>query len=275
MSRRYICFFLCLIFAVTSVSAFAETADGRGNLEERFSDVDTVDFNGATYYQKSRIKSMLFLGICDDGTDLGELGLLMAVVVDDNLKTITPIQFDYRTVFKNESKAQSTLKDAYENSAAKEEACENVLAAVNTLFPSPLIESYLGFDIEGLKLIDGNDFLLPEEEVQAKVKERLKEIKPYAETMSADSATDMMDALSEYIHTDMKSGALMKITDKIDRYEIRTTLHPQMTLFYEGNEISEEQLTEEDIVAEDIAAALDGDAFMQNIIDIFYDEIYW
>ena len=101
-----------------------------------------------------------------------------------------------------------------------------LLEEVNELIGAPLVENYLVFDVAGLESIEG----LPACDVTGldridSMKARLRNAKDYAETLPSDSATGLISTLSEYLSTEMKSGALIKIADKAERYQINPSIH--------------------------------------------------
>ena len=104
--------------------------------------------------------------------------------------------------------------------------------------------------IDGIEPSDGY--------VEAEYKERLHAIKAKAEASTTDEINGMFNALSGYIVTDMKSGALMKIVDKLDLYEGQPTI-PLPVL-------------EENMEDGQVRLAVDEDAVLPAVLDVFYEE---
>jgi hypothetical protein len=114
-----------------------------------------------------------------------------------------------------------------------EAGCLQMLSVVNGMLPLQMMEHYLALDSDGLTEYDpGETEGLTAAEI---FKNRLKTLKAQAETYSTDQLNDLFYELSDYIVTDMKSGAIMKIIDKADRYEILSSIHVPGEYVMEGD----------------------------------------
>jgi len=192
------------------------------DLGDRFSDIPSYEYNGTTYYMKDRVNTTLVMcvNLNDDGMSAGTVELMLLLVIDDDAKTVTPIQLDpAMTVdWLEDGEETLTLGEIFSGAANADEGSIALIAALNALFPEDVIEHYALFDLRGLPVLDGieNDETNTTGEVLV---DRLKAAKKAAEESGADDATDMLDSMSGYIITDMKSGAMMKVVDKVDRYD--------------------------------------------------------
>ena len=225
MKRKIFAAVMCLVMCLAMcLGACAQTAD----LEARFSE-GTIEVNGETYRLRKRLSSTLF--ICteqiDDVPTPGFMGIL---TTEDNEKVISVVYLDPRMLADPvEDAEKATLADVFagalENADAKAGGAK-VLETVNALIGETLIEDYIVFDVAGLDEIEG----LPAVDVTGldqldSMKARLKNAKNYAENLPSGDLTDLIGEMSAYLHTEMKSGALIKIADKAERYAINPSVH--------------------------------------------------
>lgn len=211
-----------LLCAAVCMGAYAETS---ADLAQRFSE-GTIEVDGTSYRLRKRLSSTLF--ICTEQVDsVPTPGFMGILTTEDNEKVINVVYLDPRMLAENED-AISTLSDVFVNAlpgADAKAAGEKVLEAVNGLAGQALIEDYIVFDVAGLDKIDG----LPAVDVTGldqidSMKARLKNAKNYAETLPSDDLTDLIGDMSDYLATEMKSGALIKIADKAERYSINPSV---------------------------------------------------
>lgn len=247
-----------------SVPAVAETAE-RGNLSERFGDIAALEYNGVTYRVRNRITVALMMGTVGEPTD--EAGsdyaeMMYLLVIDDDQKIYTPIRIssdvwvDWEGSELWPEAGEVQLRALYSMGADENDGCSLILQKLNEILGEELVENYAALDLGRLTVIDGIE---PSDGyVEAEYKERLRAIKAKAEASTTDEINGMFNALSGYIVTDMKSGALMKIVDKLDRYEGQPTI-PLPVL-------------EENMEDGQVRLAVDEDAVLPAVLDVFYEE---
>lgn len=257
---------LWLLTALTclSMSAVAETAE-KGDLSERFGDVVALEYNDVTYRIRNRITVALMMGTVGDptdeaGTDYAEMMYLL--VIDDDQKIYTPIRIrstawvDWEGSELWPEAGEVQLRALYSMGADEEDSCSLILQKLNEILGDELIESYAALDLDRLTVIDGIE---PSGGyVEEEYKERLRAIKAKAEASSTDEINGMFNALSGYIVTDMKSGALMKIVDKLDRYEGQPTIPLPVV--------------EETLEDGQARTTIDEEAVLPAVLDVFYEE---
>lgn len=254
--RTFCALLALLLLALSGLTALAEVE--RGDLEERFRGETTLEYQGTQYQVRKRLTPFLFWALAPNEDGEKHAGLLMVVVVDDAQKTTAILFVDARLAMRTEA-GELPLWQAYDLLADDEARCPELLAWVNALLPEPLLESYFELDIDGLELLDGEHFALEEGETFFKgIKRRLKGFAAGAEDATSDELMGMFDELGEYLETNIKSGLLMKIADKADRYE---------------------RLTSEYVPGECIADAdgverfyVDPEALMPILLNMFYEE---
>ena len=157
---------------------------------------------------------------------------------------------------------RSTLRSGgpYAAVAGLSNGAANLLSLiVNAMLPLEPVQHYLSLDSDALTAYDpGDTDGLTAAEI---FKSRLKILKAQAETYSTDQLNDLFYELSDYIVTDMKSGAIMKIIDKADRYEIFSSIH-----------VPGEYVMEDDAA---VAFIPDEAALNEIVIDAFLEENPW
>jgi len=213
------CMMVCLSLCMGAV---AETS---ADLAARFEE-GTVKRNGEVYRLRKRLASTLI--VCTETVEgVAIPGFICILTTEDNEKVISVVYLDTRVLTNDEIPATLAEKfvDVLSGSDAKTAGAE-LKEAVNSLIGEPLVQDYLVFDIAGLDTIEN----LPECDVTgldniASMKARLKNAKAYAESLPSDAATDLISAMSPYLFTEMKSGALIKIADKAERYKINPSIH--------------------------------------------------
>lgn len=197
------------------------SAETYGDLEARFADVPKLDYNDTTYYMNSRMTTVLVM--CAAKNAEGQLDapqMIALLTIDDDAKYVYPLLLDRNTV-QDWAEGENAGKTVAENFAAGEDAeaaCLAMAELVNGLFPEPVIEHYVLFDVAGLTTMDGienND----ENIAQDALLDRMRAIKAEYDAMPLGDYQDLFSELSDYIVTDMKSGAMMKVIDKCDRYD--------------------------------------------------------
>ncbi len=147
----------------------------RGNLEGRFSELRTVNYNGSTYQYRNGLTTILLMGIDKDDSfsayptgmrNGGQADFLMLLVIDANRKTITPIQIDRDTmsqitilgVLGNEAgtrTAQICLSHGFGD--GKDQSCKLTQDAVSKLLLGAEIDFYVAVNMNAISAI--NDLL--------------------------------------------------------------------------------------------------------------------
>lgn len=232
------------------------------NLDERFSNQSTYQYDGETYYLKDRVKTTLVLcaNVPDDPqAGAGSLELMVILPVDDDKKFITPVQFspDMLLSWLEGDDQAKTLGQLFEETETPQAGCEQLVAALNALFPAEVIGQYAMLDLRGLSVLDGiaNDETNTTGEALV---ERLRTIKREVE-QGGDNINTMISELSGYIVTDMNSGAMMKVADKADRYD-RSHRTPFPVV-----ESGEEAETDQPLIP-------DLEAFESMMLEIYYKD---
>ena len=155
-----------------------------------------------------------------------------------------------------DAEQSETMGQIYTEALSAQDGCERMMEALNALFPSEVIDQYVLLDLSGLPVLDGieNDaFNVTGEQLIV----RLKNIRQKIEADGTADVNAMLSELSGYIVTNMKSGAMMKIVDKADRYDRESRMaFPVMELQTEG----------EQMLVPDLAA------FEGIMLDIYYDD---
>lgn len=254
--------FCALVLALLMLLGQATVAEeAYVNLDDRFADVATYEHDGATYYMKDRVSTTLVMcaNLFEDAAEgVGSAELILLLPIDDDAKTATPIQIEgsMRAAWLEGEDGEKTLSELFSEAEDAEAACAKLVEALNALFPSAVIEHYATLDLRGLPVLDGVENDETNVSGDALV-ERLKAVKAQAE-QGAKDANSMLSALSSYIVTDMKSGALMKVVDKVDRYD-----RAHRTPF---------PVVEAAADAAEAALEPDLDAFEEMMIGIYYDD---
>lgn len=218
--RHIIGLLLSIALLASALGATAETA--RGDLAERFGNIQRIEYEGATYSLRNRLTTVLAVGMDADETDPNAAALRAVMsfmlVADDNAKTVTVVELPADTLVQlplaDGSALNIRLRDVYAQGADAEAGGKNLLAALNTLLGEERAEHYLAFDARGAQTLDASLGEI------ADTKERLKAMMALVEEMSSDQLNDAYALLGDYIITDMKSGAVMKLIDKMDRYTV-------------------------------------------------------
>lgn len=214
---------LCLVLLLnTGMIGTAETA--AGGLSEQNLDEITLDVEGVQYRLKKR--STFALVICAENTENEAFSGYMGVLaVDDNAKSFSLIELDDRMAVLADDEAVR-LSDAYLSGTDLQESSLLTLEVLNRILPYGVIDHYIVFDMKGLEVLEGypgyDSGVAPEAE---NVKQRLKRAKACVEGLASNQMSDVLEKLSGYVKSDLKSGALMKIADKAEKYEILPTVH--------------------------------------------------
>ena len=211
------CLTWMLALSLLLSAATAETE--RGNLEDRFADViPQMEYNGETYYLRSRLSALMVTGVLpDEGDGLPRTDFVALFVIDDNQKRITPIYIDGQVIVDVDGDSLP-LREVYALGQNPAQNCERMLAAVDGLLGGELVESYMAVDLEGITGIAEFSML------EGNTRERLHLLRLALQGIPSKQLNQMYGAMSAYLTTDMKSGAVMRVIDKTDRYEIAETV---------------------------------------------------
>lgn len=263
---------VCILIGLVNVAgAQAETAmgeqnrDAQSDLENRFNDVPTLEYNGMTYRLKNRLTSVLILGTALE-TEGAEIGVPRAefvamLVVDDDAKTITPIQIDCLAPVSVEGmEAAEVMRTLFSKNEDQTVSADVLRQGMNGLMNEEILEHYLALDIDSLEEYDALSEPQENETPKAVMKRRLKALLAQAESASSDQLNDMFVSMSDHILTDMKTGAIMKIIDKTDRYEVKDSV------YVPGDYALENEREVFDI---------DEAGFLEIIVNTFYEEKIW
>lgn len=252
---RWLCGALVCALTILGTGALAETV--RGDLSERFGMDTVLELEGVDYRLRKRMTSALVICVEHDETDALYIGYMGVLSADDHTKTFSLVELQPNLAL--------LVGDDYaslEATFAVEEEMEIcgllTLQQVNALLSQEVVENYVVFDMAGLAQIEG----LPEVDLTGvepggETKQRLKGVLAHVENFSTSELANLMNELSDYLETDMKSGTMMKLMDKAERYEILPTVH-----------ITGEPVTDEDgeeyllIGADELNAILIG-AFLE------------
>ncbi len=214
-------FAACLaVIMLCACAAHAETE--RGDLSARFGGDVVLTHQDTEYCVRKRLTNVLFMGMeLNADTQAYETVMMIVLSIDDNQKLITPIMLDCTrecVIAEDAENAEETVTlgtviSRYEDVQAGAEA---VVGVVNALLPDALIEDYLALDLAGLTLLDGRE--------DAQYEARMRAIASQFGDISTGDINRLLEELSPYLTTDMKSGAMMKVVDKTDRYERKNML---------------------------------------------------
>lgn len=162
--KRWLLFLLLICFAV---SAQAETM--RGDLEARFANIPKIEHEGQVYRLRSRLTTILLMGVDDQGTENpsltnryrsgGQADFLLLLVVDDMQKCIYPLQINRDTMTEitilnvigkksGTNVMQICLSHGFGD--GKEQSCELTVEAVSGLFMDAPIDYYAALSMNGI-----------------------------------------------------------------------------------------------------------------------------
>lgn len=266
---------LCLlILALNVAGAQAEAVEpedaqssAQNELENRFSDIPTLEYNGVNYRLKNRLTTVLIMGTARETAEVDKGAVraefIAMLVVDDNAKTITPVQIDSLTPVAVEGmEAAEAMRTLFSAGEDQHISCDTLRQGMNGLLQAEILEHYLSLDIDALEpydalaVVEEGDDQTP----KAVMKRRLKALKAQAESSNSDELNDLFTSLSDHIVTDMKTGAIMKIIDKADRFEVLPSVYVPGAYALEN---------EKEIFVVDEAG------FQEIIINTFYEENIW
>lgn len=207
---------LMLVLSMLAVCAGAETV--RGDLSERFSDIPRIEYEGQVYALKKRVTAVLAMGIGKNDAGKARVDVNFMLIIDDNEKTFSVIEIPCDTLVQvtgeDGNPWNMRFQDVYALGENPDAGGLKMVEILNGILGDDRVEHYLAFDAEGAAVLDADLSGI------ADTKERLKAMMTLVEEMDSDQLNDTYGLLGDYIVTDMKSGAVMKIIDKMDRYEV-------------------------------------------------------
>lgn len=167
---------LCVIwFAGAALESQSRPPEVRGDVNDRLNAEKTVEYQGKTYRPRSRLTTVLLMGIDRQASadtaassyrNGGQADFLMLLAIDHGRKQVTPIQIDRDTmaqitilgVLGNPSgtrRAQICLSHGFGD--GREESCLYTQTAVSRLFLGIDIDFYLAMNLDGISAL--NDVL--------------------------------------------------------------------------------------------------------------------
>lgn len=245
--KRWSCLAVLAAVLLAGSAGSAETV--RGDLTDRFSSIPQLTYQEKEYIQRGQMTSALFIGLGPDQEgQVLQAEYLVVIVADDALRQIRLVQLPEDVQVDGTS-----LMDGLGTEGELQEKCLRLVATVNRLMPGEMIDHYIALNADGLKRLEDAGQIEAED-----YQERLKQFKAYAEGLSGDALSDLFTELSPYIRSDMKSGALMKLVNKAEKFDRQPTL----TLSAEETVPGAEKLDE-------------VPAYMDELIHLFYEEKKW
>jgi len=218
MRRNLFCVLtsLLLVLGILAASAGAETM--RGDLSERFADIPRIEYEGQIYSLKKRVTTVLAMGIGSDENGKSRADVSFMLVIDDKAKTFTVVEIPADTLvqvaMEDGSPWNMRFQDVFSLNDDADAGAAKTVEILNGILGEDRVEHYLAFDAQGAAILDIGLASIED------TKERLKAMMALVEEMDSDELNDVYGLLGDYIITDMKSGAVMKVIDKMDRYEV-------------------------------------------------------
>ncbi len=209
------CAILVLLLYLAAGLALGES--GHGDLEERFSNVPRMEYAGKTYYLRDRMTTILVAGILPDEAGVPRADFAALFAIDDNEKRIAPVYIDGAVMVEVEGR-RLPLREVYALGEDPNEDLLRMAAAVNGMFGVELINDYMGVDLDGVSAVTELG------RIEGDARQRLHLLRLALEAMPSKQLNELYGVLSEYLITDMKSGAVMRALDKADRYEVAETV---------------------------------------------------
>lgn len=231
-----ICILMILAFSLMVTCVQAETV--RGDLSQRFDNIiEKYESGGKIYRLRSRTSAVLALAIDEDEHGIKLARFARLLLVDDENKLLAMLNIPENMLVQVTGDAEGELwnmrfGDVYQLEGTPEENCMRLVEAVNRLLGQDMLESYIAFDLEGGAVLNGGVALT------GNTREKLSILKESADALSTDELNSLYAELGDYIITNMKSGAVMKIIDKTDRYERQETEEWPGTEILTDNDIS-------------------------------------
>lgn len=206
---------LALALCLLTGAALGES--GRGDLEERFSDIPRVEYGGEIYYLRDRLTVILVAGVMPDDAGVPRTDFAAVFIIDDNEKRITPIYIDGATLVAS-GEEQMPLREVYALGEDPDASMLRLAEALDSVLGASLITDYMGVDLDGISAVTELG------KIEGDARQRLHLLRAALEVMPAKQLNELYGRMSKYLITDMKSGAVMRAIDKSDRYEIAETV---------------------------------------------------
>lgn len=248
---------LVFLISLLILSAAATAETSRGDLSSRFDNIPQVEYQGKNYSLRNQLTTVLLMGILtDEETGVDEADFIALIVVDDDAQRMTPVQIDADMLVSQMGASQEVpIRTVYASGEDREENCQRLVSTVNEILGENLINYYFAFELKGAASIEG--FASVEGDAEA----QMRALKTFLEDKSVDELTELNEQLADYIITDMKSGAMVKIMDKSERYE-----RPDMIDLPVLQEPGEGDM---------VWMRPDADAIFEMVVPLFYVESIW
>lgn len=222
--RKIVCMFCAavLLSALCMTGVFAESYV---NLDERFGDIPHIEFEGSTYYMNDRLTGTLVMIADLEGSPSAETGLgtpvfIAFLVLDDDAKLNHVFQIDANTLasWREDECGEQSISESFSRQTDVKAGCTLVMEILNDLFPHPVIDDYVLLDAAGLPVLDGMENTEENTSGDGLI-ERLRSINADMQGKESGDYEQLISDLGPYTHTELKSGPMMKIIDKVERYE--------------------------------------------------------
>lgn len=162
--KRWMCLTAVLVLMFVSSAACAQQ---RGDLATRFAMEPSLTWQGETYRLRKRLTTILLLGVDQSGFESsvgsyrngGQADFQLLLVVDDNRKTITPLQLDRDTITditvlsvlgKPTGSRRAQLALAHGFGDGRELSCRLAVSAVETLLSGTPVNEYYAMNMDGI-----------------------------------------------------------------------------------------------------------------------------
>ena len=269
----------------------AEKPETRTQLPQ--ADQETVEVDGVTYRKKSRLTTILVMGVDHDTQDsyeyrkAGQADFLRLVVLDDADKTVQQLQIDRDTM--TPVTVLGLLGDRYEPVTeqiclgyafgdGRQTSCEVTVEAVENLLGGQEIDQYLAMGLDGISTLNdlagGVTVTLEDDFSRRSVgvgtnEARMARQESYIRQLSVqldeklqkdqNFAVDAYDALQPYLTTSMAKGQLVNEAWAAKDYTRLDTIKPDGTY-----QVGEDGFME---------FYPDADALQQAVLQLFYEKV--
>ena len=164
---------LCVIwFAGAALESQSRPPEVRGDVNDRLNAEKTVEYQGKTYRPRSRLTTVLLMGIDRQASadtaassyrNGGQADFLMLLAIDHGRKQVTPIQIDRDTMAQitilgvlgtpsGTRRAQICLSHGFGDGG--EESCRYTQTAVSQLFLGVDIDFFLAMNLDGISALN-------------------------------------------------------------------------------------------------------------------------
>lgn len=204
---------LCAL-VLLSIALCCHAEDERVDLNERFGDVPSVQYGQTEYVRRNRQNAVLLMS-----TENGSLDRLYVLNADDNEKTVYLLRFDCDAQYLPDQ-AQVSWNQIFASAEDSEAAARQLQDVLNTLLPLSPVDSYMVLDMSMMDELVGMAPDMPSMDGMT-FEEKVSLFKDLIGDKPSSDLNQMFSTLSGYITTDMKSGAVMKLLNKLKKYDIQ------------------------------------------------------